>query len=280
MSPIITAIFMLGITGLVLGLLIGVVVKYFGVQSDQRLEAVEELLPGANCGACGFAGCADFARALVAGKASPGQCPVNSADSISKISGLLGVAAGGRVRQVAVVRCGGDSTKAKAAAGYNGVLDCKSATLVAGGAKGCLFGCLGLGSCARACPFHAIEMTPDGLAVVHPEVCTGCGKCVAVCPRRLIQLVPAAVPVHVFCSSPEKGAVCGKVCKVSCIGCRKCVKAAEGQMLIDGFLARVNYDNPPPVTVAACCPTGCLRPAQPASETPEAAPASSEVANA
>ena len=160
----------------------------------------------------------------------------------------------------AIVFCGGNNTDARKAVGYNGVKDCKSAMLVAGGDKGCAYGCLGFASCARACPFNAIEMK-DGLAIVHPDICVGCGKCVATCPRKLIKLVPQKAPVHVFCSSPEKGPVKRKVCKVACIGCRKCVKAAEDQMKIEGFLAGVNYDNPPGLEIVekAQCPTGCLR---------------------
>jgi len=151
--------------------------------------------------------------------------------------------------------------KASAAVNYNGVMDCKSAALVADGFKGCAYGCLGFASCARACPFDAIEMV-DGLAVVHSDLCVGCGKCVATCPRNLIKLVPETAKTHVYCSSPEKGPAKRKVCKVSCIGCRKCVKAAEeGQMEMDGFLAVVNYENPPSLDAVetAKCPTGAFR---------------------
>jgi electron transport complex protein RnfB len=244
---------------LVLGIVIGVAVKFFGVESDPRLTAVEGLLPGVNCGACGSAGCADFARALVAGTASPRLCPSSSEANLEQIAGILGLSLGERVNRVAVVRCGGGSDQASGTR-YNGVVDCRSANPVAGGGKGCAQGCLGYGTCARACPFKAIEMTSTGLAVVHADLCVGCGKCVPACPRNLILLVPRPSEVHVFCSSKAKGADKAKVCRVSCIGCRKCVKAAgEGRMEMDGFLARVNYQNPPGPEVADVCPTHCLQ---------------------
>jgi len=261
METAVIAVISLALICLALGLIIGVVAKMFAVSVDPRIGIVEELLPGANCGGCGFAGCSDFAKAVVAGKAEPAGCPVCSSDNAAKIAEELGLSAGDGGKKVAVVLCGGGMEKASAAVNYNGVKDCKSAALVADGFKGCAYGCLGFASCARACPFDAIEMV-DGLAVVHPELCVGCGKCVETCPRNLIKLVPASAEVHVYCSSPEKGPVKRKVCKVSCIGCRKCVKAAEeGQMEMDGFLAKVNYDNPPSkeVVEAAKCPTKAFR---------------------
>ncbi|MCK5844657.1 MAG: RnfABCDGE type electron transport complex subunit B, partial [Victivallales bacterium] len=261
MQTAVFAVAAIAVMGLTLGLVIGLVAKLFAVETDPRIETVGELLPGANCGGCGFAGCSDFAKAVVAGDVEPAGCPVNSAENAAEIAKLLGKSAGEGGRKVAVVLCGGDNNTAKRSVKYNGVKDCKSAAAVAGGDKGCAYGCLGFATCARACPFNAIEMC-DGLAVVHPDLCVGCGKCVAACPRDLIKLVPADTEVHVFCSSPEKGPVKKKVCSVPCIGCRKCVKAAEeGQMTVNGFLIAVNYDNPPSIDVieAAKCPTGCLK---------------------
>ena len=246
---------------LILGGVIGFIAKMFAVEVDSRVEETGELLPGANCGGCGFAGCADFAKAVVSGAATPDKCPVASPDNISSIVKLLGLESSVADKQVAIVFCGGDNSTAKKSVNYNGVKDCKSAALIATGDKGCSFGCLGLASCARACPFGAIEMK-DGLAIVHPNLCVGCGVCVETCPKNLIRLVTADAPVHVFCSSTEKGPVKRKVCSVSCIGCRKCVKVAdEDQMIINGFLIDVNYDNFPKddIIEAAKCPTGCLR---------------------
>ncbi len=257
----ITAIIAVGVLGIVLGVVIGIVAKVFAVEVDERIEQVEELLPGANCGGCGYAGCADFAKAVVAQKASPDQCPVCSPEDILNIAEYLGISAEQKEKMVALVRCSGDIPNTVRSM-YNGVRDCRSAVLVAGGAKGCDYGCLGFGSCANACPFGAIEMR-DGLAIVHKELCVGCENCVAVCPKDLILMVPAAADVHVYCNSLEKGAAKRKVCKTACIGCRKCVKASgeEDHMLVDGFLIRTNYENPPPAELvdAAACPTTALR---------------------
>ena len=257
----ITAIIAVGILGAVLGVVIGFVAKAFAVEVDERIEQVEELLPGANCGGCGYAGCADFAKGVVAQTATPDQCPVCSPEDVVAIADYLGISAEEKEKMVALVRCSGDIPNTVRSL-YNGVRDCRSAVLVAGGAKGCDYGCLGFGSCAEACPFGAIEMR-DGLAIVHKDLCVGCENCVAACPKDLILMVPAAATTHVYCNSPEKGAAKRAVCKTACIACRKCVKASgeEDHMEIDGFLIRSNYENPPAAELveAAACPTTALR---------------------
>lgn len=259
-STILLATLVLAGAGLILGLAIGIIYKLFGVPSDPKVELVLELLPGANCGGCGKAGCADFARALVAGETTPGKCPVSSEEVMAQIAQVLGVEIDSLVKKVAVILCGGDTNQTKVQTLYNGVSDCISASLIAGGPKGCRYGCLGMGSCARACPFGAIEII-NGLAVVHNDLCVGCGKCVETCPRHLIKLVPADAKVHIYCSSPEKAPVKMKVCNVPCIACRKCVKAGEeGQFTVQGFRVEVNYENYPSSDVIekAGCPKNCL----------------------
>ena len=263
MGTLLIATIMTSGLGVVLGIIIAYFAKIFAVHVDPRIEQVASMLPGVNCGGCGYAGCADFAKSLVGGQASEiSLCIAASSESRKAIAMYLGIESADRPRKVAVVLCGGDRKSARPAAYYNGVSDCKSAIFVAGGAKGCQFGCLGYGSCAKACPFGAIEITENNLAAVHPELCTGCAKCVKTCPRELVKLVPAEVKVHVFCSSPMKGAVKKKYCDVPCIACRKCVKASsDGQMIVHGFLVQTNYDNPPALEVIekAACPTGCLK---------------------
>jgi len=255
-----TAVIILSVTGIALALAIGLVVKFFGVEQDPRVEQIGELMPGANCGGCGFAGCGDYVQAMVAGKAKPGLCPSMTKDAIAEASKILGVDAETAMPKVAVVCCSGDDDHASRMAFYNGVNDCQNATLVAGGGKGCVYGCLGLGACARACPFGAIEISPKHIAIVHPSLCKGCGKCASACPRHIIKLVPRTAKIHVFCSSPESGKIKKPFCSAACIGCRKCAKTAEeGQISINGFLASVNYGNPPAEAVADACPTHCLR---------------------
>lgn len=261
MAIILTAIVFAALLGALLALVIGAAAKAFAVDTDPRIETVTDMLPGANCGGCGYAGCADFGKAIVEGKAQPGQCPVASPEDGARIAEYLGIQAEEKMKMVALVKCsGGIATTVRSP--YNGIEDCRSAVIVAGGAKGCEYGCIGFASCARACPFNAIEIR-DGLAVVHPDLCVGCGKCVDVCPKQLIELVPASVDVHVYCHSPEKGPVKRKVCQTACIGCRKCVRAAdsEGQMTVTGFLVATNYGNPPlpDLVEKTGCPTTALR---------------------
>jgi electron transport complex protein RnfB len=254
------ALFILLGSGLLIALAIGLVVRFVEVPSDPLLDQINDLMPGANCGACGYPGCSGYAAALVGRKASLGACPAMSLESIASVCKLLGVTEEKRERKVAVVFCSGDDDRATKQAFYNGVNNCRDAMQVAAGAKTCTYGCLGLGACARACPFGAIEITAKHLAVVHPELCRACGKCVATCPKKLIRLVPASAPIHVFCSSPEKGAAKRRACKGACIGCQKCVKSAkENQIRMNGFLAVINYADPPGDEVAQVCPTAALR---------------------
>lgn len=261
MNTSIAALLIMGGTGLALGVVIGLFARLFKVISDSRVELVTELLPGANCGGCGKAGCADFAKSVVAGENPPGKCPVSSKEQVTAIALALGIDAGSTFARKAVVLCGGDREQTLRLANYNGVLDCVSASLVAGGPKGCPHGCLGMGSCARKCPFGAIEIV-NGLAVVHKELCVGCGSCAAVCPRGVIKLVPAEAEVHVYCNSPQKGPAKKQFCKVPCLGCRKCVRSAETKFAVNGFKAEVNYSAPelptPEDVRKIGCPTGCL----------------------
>jgi len=261
MTIILTALIFAAVLGAVLALVIGAAARAFAIETDPRIETTCDMLPGANCGGCGYAGCADFAKAIVENRAVPSQCPVASSGDIQRIAEYLGIMAEEKEKKIALVRCSG-SISVTVRSPYNGINDCRSAVLVASGAKGCDYGCIGFASCARACPFDAIEIR-DGLAVVHPDRCTGCEKCVETCPKNLIVMVPAAVDVHVYCNSPEKGGFKRKLCKTACIGCRKCIREAdsEDQMTLKGFLVETNYDNPPlpDLVEKTGCPTTALR---------------------
>jgi len=255
-----TPILILTAIGLFIAFAVAIIVRYFGMPEDPLKQQITDLMPGANCGGCGFAGCGAYATAMAEGKAKPGKCPSMSSENAAKIAELLGVTVEKSEPMVAIVCCSGDDNTASRNAFYNGVNNCRDAMQIDAGTKSCSYGCLGLGSCANACPFHAIEMTPQHLAVVHPELCTGCGKCVDTCPKNIIKLVPRSAKIHVFCSSPLRGAEKRKVCKSGCIGCQKCKKAAEeGQIEMNGSLAVINYENPPAAEIASQCPTHVLR---------------------
>ena len=249
------------VVGVFTGIAIAIVSKFFGVESNPLEDQVKELLPGANCGGCGYAGCSGYAKALAEGKAAPGSCAAQKPEDLKKMAALLGASVEQKVPKVAVVFCSGDDAHATRQAQYNGINNCRDAMIVAAGAKTCTYGCLGLGACARVCPFGAIEITDKHLAVVHKELCRGCGKCVQACPKKLIRLVPRSAEIHVHCSNPLKGAVKLRGCKAACIGCGKCVRTAPDNMRINNgtALAEVNYGNPPAEDLAQVCPTHALR---------------------
>lgn len=260
MTNVLLATLALAILGLILGMMIGYAAKKFAVASDPRAEEIASLLPGANCGGCGFAGCADFAKAIIGNGASPTLCAACSEEALARISAVAGLTVGTREKKVAVVYCSGDNDRAVHVAQYNGLNDCRAAAALFGGGKGCRFGCIGLGSCARSCPFDSIEVR-NGLAIVHPELCRGCGKCVDICPRKLIRLVPADSKAHVYCNSLDKAAVKRTVCSVACIACRKCVKASPEHFNAQGFLVRAVGEPgiTPELVESIGCPTGALQ---------------------
>ena len=247
--------------GLVSGLGLAVAAKVFAVEVDPRQEKINDNLPGANCGGCGYAGCADFSAALVAGKVNPSDCPVCDESTRQLLGEIMGVEVGESERHVALIMCQGGESIAHADGRYNGHASCASADLVGGGDKLCNHGCLGLADCQDVCAFGAIEMIEEGIARVIPARCTACGKCLAACPKNLIHLVPATAEIHVLCNNTDKGAAARKACGVSCIGCKKCQKSFEEdpRITIHNYLATIDYKNPPTdKAVIETCPTGAL----------------------
>ena len=242
MNQIISAVLVVGITGLVFGCILALASVIFAVKKDERIDEITEVLPGANCGACGFAGCSAYASAIVKDGAAVNLCSVGKAPVAEKIGGIMGCAAGEVKELAAKVMCAGNCEKAQEKYIYEGIPDCRAAAKLSGGAKTCVYGCLGLGSCASVCAFGAIEIK-DGVAVVNEEKCTGCGKCREVCPKNVIKLVPKAAKVHVLCNNKDKGAAVNKYCSAGCIGCRICEKnCPAGAVKVIDNRAVIDYD--------------------------------------
>ena len=256
-SGIILAAVVVGGTGLVISILLGIASEKFKVPVDEKEVAVRECLPGNNCGGCGFAGCDALAKAIAAGDAPVGACPVGGQPVADKIASIMGVEADAGEKQVAFVKCAGTCEKTKDNYEYTGVEDCEMMAFIpGGGAKACGFGCLGFGSCVKACPFGAIEVV-NGVAVVDKEACKACGKCVAKCPKHLIELVPYDQTTFVQCSSHAKGKAVTSACEVGCIGCKKCEKTCpNGAITVDNFCAHVDYSK---CTNCGACKEACPR---------------------
>jgi Na+-translocating ferredoxin:NAD+ oxidoreductase RNF subunit RnfB len=234
--------------------------KKLHVFEDPRIDQVEEMLPSANCGACGNPGCRAFAEAVVAGQINPGRCTVNTPEMIEAIANLLGVAVSVEHKRVARLACAGGSHVSWMRAHYEGLRTCRAAALVAGGGKMCSWGCLGLGDCAQICPFDAISMDRHGLPVVDERKCTACGDCVAACPKGLFSIHPVSHRLWVACRNLAAGDEAERVCEVACTGCGRCALAAPDAIQIKNNLAVVDYQRNGRVPKDAIdrCPTGAL----------------------
>ena len=248
MSPILTAVLVLGITGLVLGIVLFVVARKFAVEEDPRIGQITGLLPGANCGGCGFPGCAAFAEACVKRDSMDGmKCSVCKSEVMQQIAAITGHEVEAGAAKVAVVRCDGSCENRPRVNFYDGASSCAVAAMQTGGETGCFYGCLGCGDCVGACKFGAIEMDPEtGLPVVDQEKCTACGACAKACPRGIIELRNRNKldrRIYVCCVNRDKGPVAKKACAVACIGCGKCVKACQFEAItLENNLAYIDFE--------------------------------------
>ena len=254
-----TAVGAIGALAVVLVSLLVLASRVLQVAEDPRIETVDEMLPQANCGACGFPGCRGFAEALVAGAARPVECTVATDADRVRVAALLGVDVGVEEKRGARLACAGGSNVARNHARYDGLMTCAAATLVAGGGKGCFWGCLGLADCEAACDFDAIRMSPHGLPLVDEIACTACGDCVDACPKDLFSLHPLNHRLWVACRSEEAGDEMLTDCEVACTACARCALDAPDLITMRENLPVVDYGRPHQTQVPIQrCPTGAI----------------------
>lgn len=243
MNEILIPIMILGGLGLLFAILLGIASNIFEVKSEPKVEEVLLVLPGVNCGGCGFASCEAYAKGVVLEGAAPNLCTVGGASVAKDIGNVLGIKVSAKEKMVAYVKCNGDCDKAKEQYEYHGIVDCVSATALPGvGSKACAYGCLGLGTCVHVCDFDAIEII-NGIAIINEEKCTNCGACIEACPKDLIESVPIAKRVRVACNSEDMARDVMQSCEVGCIACRKCERACEFDAIhVNNNLALIDYD--------------------------------------
>ncbi len=248
--------------GLALGVGLAVAAKKFAVKKDARAELINEVLPGANCGACGYPGCAGYADALSKGEAENGLCSPGGAKTTKAVADILGVDSSGvSEKMVAFVHCKGHEGVSKQDYEYMGITECNAAHMLFKGEASCKYGCHHLGTCMSVCPTDAIYRDEIGNIVVNPELCIGCKKCTLVCPTQVIKMIPYRGTHVVACNNRDKGAVVRKICSVGCIACKICEKKfpLSGCVVTDN-LSVIDYSvsNEEIEGAAAACPTKCI----------------------
>lgn len=258
-SAILLALSVLGVLGLLFGVLLSIAGKKFEVKQDERVVLIREQLGGANCGACGFAGCDAFAEAVAAGEARVDGCPPGGPDAAKAIGNIMGVDVDVTERNVARILCQGAYSVAQDRYNYEGFQNCRTVASMSGGNKLCPYSCVGLGDCVTACAFNAISLK-NQLAHIDPVLCGGCGECVKECPRGVISLMRESASVRVLCRNKDTGKQARESCMKACIGCKRCVKeCSEGAITVEDNLARID--------VTKCnqcgecvkvCPIGCI----------------------
>ena len=265
MNLIVSSIIVLGIIGLAAAVILYFVAKKFHVEEDSRIDEVTELLPGANCGGCGYPGCRGFAEACVKAETLENMlCPVGGLPTMCKISEILGHAVCQASPKIAVVRCNGTCQNRPRTTKFDGAHNCKIVSQLYAGETNCSYGCFGFGDCVAACQFDAIKINPEtGIPEVDEEKCTACGACVKTCPKKVIELRnkgPKGRRVFVSCVNKDKGGVARKACSAACIGCGKCQKACPfGAIKVENNLAYIDFE-----LCRSCrkcvteCPTGAI----------------------
>ncbi len=242
MSGIIYPISVLGGLGLLFGVSLSLASKVFSVEIDPKVEKIRKVLPGANCGACGFPGCDGLASAIASGKAPVNGCSVGGKPVAEEVADIMGVNAADAIRYVATVLCQGDCNIAKEKYLYDGIRDCRAQNILAGGSKSCSYGCLGCGTCKDVCKFDAIDIV-DGIAVIDKEKCVSCKACIDVCPKGIIELIPYEQEVVVRCKSNDPGKMVRSKCSIGCIGCQICVKnCPQDAFIFENNLAKIDYE--------------------------------------
>ena len=258
---VIYAFLSVGVLGGLLGLALAYAAKVFAVKKDERVGSLEEILPGVNCGACGYPGCAGYAEAIVVEDADMTLCSPGGPDVAAKIGEIMGteVSVSGE-KMVAQIMCRGTRETSKTRFEYDGIEDCNAMHSSYGGDKTCPYGCLALGSCIKVCPTDAISKTPAGYLVVDRDKCISCGKCIDVCPTGVIKMIPYSAREIVACNSTDKGGVVRKYCSVGCIGCKMCEKKSpEGGFVVENFLAKIDYSvEGSRAEAIEVCPAKCI----------------------
>lgn len=252
---ILIPVIIVGLIGLIAAIGLSLASKFMAVPVDETEEKIREVLPGANCGACGFSGCDGYAAALAKGEAEPNACSAGGTATANAISEILGVEV--KIEsKIAFVACRGSSDVAKLKYEYEGIKSCSAASLLKGGPLACEFGCLGLGDCAKACSFDAITLE-NGRAIVCEDLCVGCGQCVKACPKGVISLIDKGTKTLISCSNKAKGPAVVKNCGVSCIACGMCEKKCPQKAI-------TMVNNLPVIDYSLCdgcgeCKTACKR---------------------
>lgn len=266
MTIAISVVIVMTTIGLVFGLILAYANKVFSIEVNPLIHIVEDILPKGQCGACGYAGCMAYAEAVVNDPdVSPSLCTPGKKPIAELVADLTGKKAAEIEPRIAQIKCNSGISESVKKYNYVGIEDCVAASLVQGGPKGCQYGCMGLGTCAKDCPFDALSMGADGLPIVDEIKCTGCGKCALVCPKHVISMAPIGSHVGVLCNSKDKGAAAKKVCTVACIGCGLCAKSCGFDAIkmennlayVDSKICMEKCNNP---TCLEKCPTGAIVP--------------------